>query len=70
MKREKYMSVRSIRIGDLVKMNQGYSEPGLVLKFFTLGSAQQWASILWPDYGQGTEKVRDLELVSSYRKEK
>ena len=64
------MSTHDINIGDLVKMNQGYSESGLVLKFFTLGSAQRWASILWSDHGQGTEKVRDLKLVSSYRKER
>jgi hypothetical protein len=63
------MSVRSIKIGDLVKMHRGYSASGLVLEFFTIGSAAQWARILWSDHGQGTEKVRDLELVSS-RKEK
>ncbi len=63
------MSVQSIKIGDLVKMNQGYSPPGLVLEFFTIGSAAQWARILWSDAGQGTEKVRDLKLVSNRKEE-
>jgi hypothetical protein len=49
-------------------MHRGYSASGLVLEFFTIGSAAQWARILWSDHGQGTEKVRDLELVSKKEK--
>ena len=59
------MSTHDINVGDLVKMTSGYSAPGLVLEFFTIGSAARWARVLWSDHGQGTEKVRDLELVSS-----
>ena len=62
------MSTHDINVGDLVKMNQGYSAPGLILEFFTIGSAARWARILWSDHGLATEKVRDLKLIS--RKEK
>lgn len=62
--------MKHINIGDLVKMHEGDPEPGLVIRFFTIGSAQKWAHILWADNGQGTEKVRDLEIISSCRKEK
>ena len=63
------MLIRDIRVGDLVKMNHGYSAPGLVLEFFTIGSAARWAMIFWPDHGQGTEKVRDLKLMNSEEEE-
>jgi hypothetical protein len=58
------MSAQSIRAGDLVKMNQGYSVPGIVLEIFTLGSMARWATILWTDGHRGSEKVRDLKLLS------
>ena len=61
-----------MEIGDLVKMNRGYSEPGLLLELIhrdrTWGPLEpeeppKWARILWPDEGLGIEKVRDLEVV-------
>ena len=65
------MSAQSIKVGDLVKMNHtslhhSSFAPGLILDLFTIGSRDQWAEILWTNgYGKGTEKIRDLELVSS-----
>ena len=66
-------------VGDLVKMNRGYSEPGLLLELISThptppqgalrsdGGQPKWARILWPDHGPGLEKVRDLEVYNEGR---
>jgi len=51
------------RVGDLVKMKRGYSEPGIVMDIHWLNTGV-WARVLWPDYGLGLEKRRDLEVIS------
>ena len=53
-----------MNVGDLVKMKRGYSEPGLIIEFTLAG---RWARVLWPDYGHGLEKIRDLEVISENR---
>jgi hypothetical protein len=55
-----------IDIGDLVKMKRGYSEPGLVLDIQDRNTGV-WVRVLWPDYGPGLEKGRDLEVISESR---
>ena len=52
-----------MKVGDLVKMKRGYSEPGLVIELEPVGNAY-WVLILWSDYGLATEKKRDLEVIS------
>jgi hypothetical protein len=61
-----------MKVGDLVKMNMGYSEPGIILELIyrdvswgplDYEAPPKWARILWPDHGPGLEKVRDLEIV-------
>ena len=61
-----------LKIGDLVKMNRGYSTPGLLLEFINRSeswgpldpiSPPKWARVLWPDDGMSLEKVRDLVNV-------
>jgi len=54
------------RVGDLVKMKRGYSAPGILLKIISSGE-HLWARILWSDDGPGTEKIRDLEVISECR---
>ena len=55
-----------MKIGDVVKMKRGYSMPGLVLEIVETEPATAiWAMVLWPDYGKGLEKVRDLEVISA-----
>ena len=66
-----------MKLGDLVKMNRGYSEPGLLLELIYAangweaarrrGEQPKWARILWPDHGLGIEKVRDLEVYNEGR---
>ena len=51
------------QVGDLVKMKRGYSEPGIVMDIQYLNTGV-WARVLWPDYGLGLEKRRDLEVIS------
>ena len=63
-----------LEIGDLVKMNRGYSIPGLLLELIdrdaswgpldaTIPTDGKWARVLWPDDGLSLEKVRDLVRV-------
>jgi len=63
-----------MKIGDLVKMNRGYSETGLLLELINEvlhgpkplqipKPPPKWARILWSDHGLGIEKIRDLEVV-------
>jgi len=57
-----------VKVGDLVKMIQGYSAPGVVLEIVeTVPHTNLWARVLWSDEGIGMEKVRDLELVCAGR---
>ena len=64
-----------MNVGDLVKMNRGYSVPGLLLELIWnhpyngiddvvfSEESPKWARVLWPDDGMGIEKVRDLETI-------
>jgi len=59
-----------VKPGDLVKMKRGYPALGVVLsdpfeRRITpmRGPDPRWVRVLWPDYGQGLEKERDLEIV-------
>ena len=57
-----------IKIGDLVKMKRGYSAPGIVIKLCSLGERHtHYAKVMWSDYGEGLEKVRDLEVINESR---
>ena len=54
--------------GDLVKMNRGYSVPGLVLEIVeTVPHTAIWARVLWPDEGLSLEQVKDLEVICEAR---
>lgn len=62
-----------MKVGDLVKMKRGYSQPAILLELIyrdvswgalDFDNPPEWARILWPDDGPGLEKVRDLEVVS------
>ena len=55
-----------MKVGDMVKMKLGYSEPGLVIEHSPKGDPY-WVLILWSDYGLATEKKRDLEVISESR---
>ena len=39
----------SMKVGDLVKMNRGYSPPGLVIEISETNLGR-WVRVLWPDY--------------------
>ena len=61
-----------MRVGALVKMNRGYSVPGLLVELIhrdrtwgplNLDDPPAWARIVWPDDGPGIEKIRDLVVV-------
>ena len=60
-----------MRIGDLVKMQRGYSSHGVILDIGerlcfvkTQPPSVKWVSVLWSDEGPSLEKARDLEVVS------
>jgi hypothetical protein len=59
-----------MKVGDLVKMRLGYSAPGIVIKLWSIGDPVPWrnyAKVMWSDYGEGLEKVRDLEVINESR---
>ena len=57
-----------MKVGDLVKMRLGYSAPGSVIKLCNLGERHTpYAKVMWSDYGEGLEKVRDLEIINESR---
>ena len=63
-----------VKVGDIVKMNKGYSPLGIVMKvqYWTNGKPNQPSKvpvhILWSDCILVTiEKVRDLEVVIESR---
>ena len=57
-----------MKVGDLVKMRLGYSAPGIVIKLCNLGARHPpYAKVMWSDYGEGLEKVRDLEVINESR---
>ena len=57
-----------MKVGDLVKMRIGYSQPGLVLEMTNnLSTGRTWVKVLWPDYGAGLEKDRDLVVMNESR---
>ena len=55
-----------MKVGDLVKMRLGYSAPGIVIKLWSVDDPvyRNYAKVMWSDYGEGLEKVRDLEIIN------
>jgi len=60
-----------MKIGDLVKMKQSHSAPGVIIEFVEDESREEellkkweWVRILWSDEGMGLEKTRYLEVIS------
>tara|TARA_Y100000310_G_C20688235_1_gene820502 strand:- start:2655 stop:2831 length:177 start_codon:yes stop_codon:yes gene_type:complete len=58
-----------MKVGDLVLMKRGYSEPGLIMELDVPKDRDRiyWVCVFWPDYGISTEKKRDLEVISESR---
>ena len=58
-----------MKVGDLVKMRLGYSAPGIVIKLWSVDDPvyRNYAKGMWSDYGEGLEKVRDLEVINESR---
>ena len=58
-----------MKIGDLVKMNRGYSEPGIVVKVMDITPIQpvRYIKVHWSDAGFSVEKMRDLEVINETR---
>ena len=58
-----------MKVGDLVKMRLGYSAPGIVIKLWSVDDPvyRNYAKVMWSDYGEGLEKVRDLEIINESR---
>ena len=57
-----------MKVGDLVKMNRGYSVPGLITHMPNeLRHSDLWVyvTVEWPDEGRSLEKSRDLEVISA-----
>jgi len=60
-----------VKIGDVVKMKQDHSSPGIIIGFVEGESRSEephkkwdWVRILWADEGMGLEKSRSLEVIS------
>ena len=58
-----------MKVGDLVKMNRGYSEPGIVVKVMDITPIQpvRYIKVHWSDAGFSVEKMRDLEVINETR---
>jgi hypothetical protein len=58
-----------MKVGDRVKMRLGYSAPGIVIKLWSVDDPvyRNYAKVMWSDYGEGLEKVRDLEVINESR---
>jgi hypothetical protein len=58
-----------VKVGDLVKMNRGYSEPGIVVKVMDITPIQpvRYIKVHWSDAGFSVEKMRDLEVINETR---
>lgn len=50
-----------MRVGDLVKMVRGYSEPGIVLK---IDVSTHLITVHWPDHGICRERRSQLVVIS------
>jgi hypothetical protein len=50
-------------------MRLGYSAPGIVIKLWSVDDPvyRNYAKVMWSDYGEGLEKVRDLEVINESR---
>jgi hypothetical protein len=56
-----------VKVGDMVKMNRGYSTPGLVVEISNTGSLK-WVRILWSDYDRpSVERYSDVEIFDESR---
>ena len=62
-----------MKVGDLVKMKQEYSPPGVIIEFAEDERRSEerlkkwdwdWVRVLWADEGMGLEKSRYLEVIS------
>ena len=58
-----------MKVGDLVKMNRGYSMPGVVIKVMDITPIQpvRYIKVHWSDAGFSVEKMRDLEVINETR---
>ena len=58
-----------MKVGDLVKMNRGYSVPGVVIKVMDITPIQpvRYIKVHWSDAGFSVEKMRDLEVINETR---
>jgi len=58
-----------MKVGDLVKMNRGYSMPGVVIKVMDITPIQpvRYIKVHWSDAGFSVEKMRDLEVINENR---
>ena len=58
-----------MKVGDLVKMNRGYSMPGVVIKVMDITPIQpvRYIKVHWSDAGFSVEKMRDLEVINESR---
>jgi len=68
-----------MKIGDLVKMNRGYSQPGIIIEVCESSASGKrkdggkvpdwtWCRIMWSDeMGSTLEKTRDLKLIRASR---
>jgi len=58
-----------MKLGDLVKMNRGYSVPGIVIKVMDTTPIQpvRYIKVHWSDVGFSVEKMRDLEIINESR---
>ena len=57
-----------MKVGDLVKMKRGYSEPGIILEVEQRARPLQPAAralVAWPDYGLSKESITELEIIKS-----
>jgi len=60
-----------MKIGDMVKMNRGYSAPGLVIEISETNLGK-WVRVLWSDYFSDhqpstLERYSDVEVINESR---
>ena len=60
-----------MKVGDLVRMRRGYSQPGLALELvMTNGWVKtgkyRWVRVLWPE-GLSMERLESLEVINESR---
>ena len=56
-----------MKVGDLVRMRRGYSQPGLAVELVMTNNwvktgKHRWVRVLWPE-GLSMEKMIDVEVI-------